>query len=224
MSFKLSLLCLFLPVVTIFGQNAGHAVQHDHMEHRFDDPEAWAKTFEDPARDAWQKPDMVLAALRIKPNQVVADVGAATGYFTVRLAKLPVAPKVYGCDIEPSMVAYLKQRAAKEGLKNVVPVLASADTPNLPEPVDLVLFVDTYHHIGARETYFRRLAKSLKPGGRIAIIDFRPDAPEGPPKEFRFTPEQLIAEMQTAGFTLSARHDFLPRQNFLVFQPARQAN
>jgi cyclopropane fatty-acyl-phospholipid synthase-like methyltransferase len=129
---------------------------------------------------------------------------------------------VYAVDIEPSMVSYLSERAAQEKLNNVVVVQAAADTPNLPEPVDLVLIVDTFHHIGGREAYFRRLAKSLKPGGRVAIVDFRPDSPEGPPKEFRFTPEQIKSEMSKAGYTLSAQHDFLPRQHFLVFAVAAQ--
>jgi cyclopropane fatty-acyl-phospholipid synthase-like methyltransferase len=115
------------------------------------------------------------------------------------------------------MVSYLDKRAAREGLKNIVAIKASADSPNLPEPVDLILIVDTYHHIGNREAYFRRLATSLKPGGRIAIIDFKPDSPDGPGKEFRFTPEQIEAEMSAAGYKLAARYDFLPRQNFLVF-------
>ncbi len=115
------------------------------------------------------------------------------------------------------MVSYLRERAAKEGLKNVVSVQAAADTPNLPEPVDLVLIVDTYHHIGNREAYFRQLAKSLKPGGRVAIIDFKLDSPEGPPKEFRFPPEKFKSEMGHAGYKLIAQHDFLPRQQFLIF-------
>lgn len=123
-------------------------------------------------------------------------------------------------DIEPEMVTYLRDRAAKEGLKNVIPVQAAADSPNLPEPVDVALIVDTYHRIGDRENYFRKLAKSLRPGGRVAIIDFKPDSPEGPPKEFRFSPEKFKAEMSKAGYRLAAQYDFLPRQNFLVFEIA----
>lgn len=190
----------------------------DHMDHHFD-ANASAKTFDDPARDAWQMPDRVIAALNLKPGQIVADIGSGTGYFSVRLAKSPAAPKVYGADIEPSMVTYLRERAGKEGLHNVISVQASADSANLPEPVDLVLIVDTYHHIGDREAYFRKLAKSLKPGGRVAIIDFKPDSPEGPPKEFRFSPEKFKSEMAKAGYKLAGQHDFLPRQNFLVFEP-----
>jgi cyclopropane fatty-acyl-phospholipid synthase-like methyltransferase len=189
----------------------------DHMDHHFD-ANASAKTFDDPARDAWQMPDRVIAALNLKPGQIVADIGSGTGYFSVRLAKSAAAPKVYGADIEPSTVTYLRERAAKEGLHNVISVQATADSANLPEPVDLVLIVDTYHHIGDREAYFRRLAKSLKPGGRVAIIDFKPDSPEGPPKEFRFSPEKFKSEMATAGYKLAAQHDFLPRQNFLIFE------
>ena len=210
----------------LFGQSSGQETTHaDHMEHRFDNPKQFAKSFDDPARDAWQEPDRVIEALSLKRGQIVADIGAGTGYFTVRLAKSAAAPKVYAVDIEPSMVAYVAERAAQDHLTNVVAVQAAADTPNLPETVDLALIVDTFHHIGAREAYFRRLAKSLKPGGRVAIIDFKPDSPEGPPKEFRFTPEQIQAEMSKAGYTLTARYDFLPRQHFLVFgsvaQPSR---
>jgi cyclopropane fatty-acyl-phospholipid synthase-like methyltransferase len=193
------------------------------MEHHFD-PKESAKSFDDPARDAWQMPDRVIEALALKRGQMVADIGAGTGYFSIRLAKSEAAPKVYAVDIEPSMVSYLKQRAVHEQLNNVIAIQASADTPNLPEKVDLVLIVDTYHHIGSRETYFRNLAKSLKPGGRVAIIDFKADSPEGPPKEFRFTPEQIKSEMSKAGYTLAARHEFLPRQIFLIFAVAGRSS
>ena len=191
----------------------------DHMEHHFD-PNASAKQFDDPARDAWQLPDKVIAALQLKPGQSVADIGAGTGYFSVRLARSASAPKVYAVDIEPDMVSYLRDRAAKEGLRNIVPVQASAASANLPEPVDTILIVDTYHHIGNRDVYFRTLAKSLKPGGHLAIIDFKPDSPEGPPMEFRFSPEKFKAELAKAGYVLDQQLDFLPRQQFLIFRVA----
>ena len=209
-----------LTAAVALGQSQEHQKAHaDHMEHHFD-PKESAKSFDDPARDAWQMPDRVIAALNLKRGQVVADIGAGTGYFSVRLAKSEAAPKVYAVDIEPSMVSYLRERAAKEALNNVIAVQAAADQPNLPERVDLVLVVDTYHHIGNREVYFRKLAKSLKPGGRVAIIDFKPDSPEGPPQEFRFPVEQFKSEMGKAGYKLAAQHDFLPRQRFLIFEVA----
>jgi len=207
-----------------------HAVQHghaerpgsqSHMEHRFEDAEAYAKVFDNPARDAWQMPDRVIATLDPKAGMTVADIGAGTGYFAARLARTSAAPTVYGADIEPSMVEYLKARSAREHLPNLVPVRASAASPNLPAPVDLVLVVDTYHHIADRVTYFRKLQGSLKPRARLAIIDFRKESPDGPPPEFRFPPEQITKELQDAGFRLVARHDFLPRQHFLMYEVGR---
>jgi cyclopropane fatty-acyl-phospholipid synthase-like methyltransferase len=190
----------------------------DHMQHRFDDPARFAKAFDDPARDAWQMPDRVIAALALKPTQSVADIGAGTGYFSMRLAKAVPGGAVYAVDIEPNMVAHLKTRAATEKLTNVIPLLASATSPNLEKPVDVILVVDTYHHLGNRPDYFRSLRSRLTPGGRVAIIDFRKDAPDGPPAHFRFTPEQIKKEMADAGYAVDAEHDFLPRQHFLLFR------
>jgi len=96
---------------------------------------------------------------------------------------------------------------------------AGESDPRLPAPVDLVLVVDTYHHIGGRSAYFERLKGKLKPAGRVAIIDFRPEAPSGPPREHRIAPERIVTEMAGAGYRLAERHDFLPNQSFLVFAP-----
>lgn len=221
MHLKRDILMVFLAAAgAALGQPAEHGkAAADHMEHHFDPAES-AKSFDDPARDAWQMPDRVIRTLNLKLGQIVADIGAGTGYFSVRLAKSAAAPKVYAADIEPAMVRYLRERAAKEGLENVIAVQAAADQPNLPEPVDLVLIVDTYHHIGERETYFRKLAESIKPGGRVAIIDFKADSPTGPPAEFRFPLEQFRSEMGKAGYKLTAQYDFLRRQQFLIFQVA----
>jgi len=192
----------------------------DHMERRFNNPEESAKSFDDPARDAWQMPERVIDALRLTTGQTVADLGAGTGYFTVRLARSKAAPLVYAVDVEEAMVTYIRERAAKEGLKNVVAVQASADRANLPAPVDLVLIVDTYHHLPNRVAYFSELRKMLKPSARLAIIDYRKGAPGGPPDEFRYTPAQIGAELAQAGFTLETQHDFLPQQLFLIFRMA----
>ena len=192
----------------------------DHMEHRFDDPERYAKSFDDPARDGWQMPSRVIEALALPPGAAVADIGAGTGYFSVRLAKAIPGGTVYAVDVEPSMLDHIRKRALGEGLKNVVTLQASGTSPNLPKPVDVVVVVDTYHHLPNRTTYFRELQKSLTAGGRVAIIDFRKDSPDGPPPEFRFEADQIVGEMTQAGYRLDAKHDFLPRQHFLVFRPA----
>ncbi|HKF07697.1 MAG TPA: class I SAM-dependent methyltransferase [Xanthobacteraceae bacterium] len=191
----------------------------DRGYHRsFDNAEMWAKEFDDPARDAWQKPDEVLDALHLERTARVADLGAGTGYFGVLIAKRVPEGKVFAIDIEPEMVRYLRERGDHESLGVLLPVLASAESPNLPEPVDLVLVVDTYHHIDHRIAYFAKLRASLRPNGRLAIVDFKADSPNGPPPEHRISPEKATAELNAAGYSLVESHPFLPRQYFLVFQ------
>ena len=189
---------------------------HTH-QHRFSDADKWAQVFDDPERDAWQKPHQVIEALALKPGAVVADLGAGTGYFSVRLARMVPKGTVYAVDVEPDMVKYLGQRAAREKLKNMIAVAAAPGDARLPAKADLVLLVDVYHHIGERERYFRALADSLKPGGRLAVIDFRLDSQRGPPRDARVAPERVKAELKAAGYTLAAQHAFLPDQYFLVF-------
>jgi ubiquinone/menaquinone biosynthesis C-methylase UbiE len=199
------------------GQAQGGHATTDHLTHRFENAEKWAEAFDDPARDQWQMPARVIETLNIKPGQIVADIGAGTGYFSVRLAKTPPYPKVYAIDIERSMVDYITRRATKEALKNIIALQAAAEDARLPEPVDIVLIVDTYHHIPNRVAYFTTLKRMLKPGAQLVIIDFKKGAPSGPPEEFRFPPERIGTELTKAGFALLTRHDFLPRQFFLVF-------
>jgi cyclopropane fatty-acyl-phospholipid synthase-like methyltransferase len=214
-----ALVTLAAAISGIRAQSAGQQKPNsDHMEHRFDDPAALSRRFDDPARDAWQLPDRIIEALALRSGQSVADIGAGTGYFSVRLARSAAAPKVFAVDIEPAMVKHLRERAAAEKLSNMVSVQAGKDSPDLPEPVNVVLVVNTYHHIADRVSYFRNLRRLLKPGGRVAIIDYRRDSPEGPPVEFRFSPEKFKAEMTQAGYAMSTAHDFLPRQHFLIFQ------
>ena len=197
----------------------GHDAHSRHMEHRFDDPERYARSFDDPARDAWQMPERVIAALSIAAGEAVADIGAGTGYFTVRIAEQTAARVVFAVDIEPAMVDYVRERATEAGLAQIAGVLAAPDSPNLPEPVDVVLIVNTFHHIADRIAYFRRaLRDSLAPGARLAIVDHRKGAPGGgPPDEFRLTPDEIDTELALAGYRRQSRHDFLPRQNFLVY-------
>jgi SAM-dependent methyltransferase len=189
-------------------------------QHSFSDAEKWSHVFDDPERDAWQKPHEVIHALALKPDARVADLGAGTGYFSARLANMLPKGRVYAVDIEPDMVRYLAARAKREGLRNLLALAAAPDDPRLPEKVDLILLVDVYHHIEDRARYFRKLSGSLRPGGRIAVIDFKLDSPQGPPRSARVAPETVKAEMQAAGHALAAEHPFLPYQYFLIFRPA----
>jgi len=190
-------------------------------QHSFGGAEQWAQVFDDPKRDTWQKPHEVIQALALKPDAVIADIGSGTGYFSARFANMVPKGRVYGVDTEPDMVKYLSERAKREGLNNITAVTGAPDDPRLPEKADLIILVDVYHHVGDRERYFRQLQKSLKPGGRLAVIDYRMDSPEGPPKSARIAPERVKAELKQAGYALAQEHTFLPNQYFLVFQPAK---
>lgn len=193
---------------------AQHAY-HGHAEHQFDDPQRWAKMFDDPARDAWQRPDEVLRALKLAPNADVADIGAGTGYFAMRLARAVPQGRVYAVDAEPAMVRYLGERATREGLKNIAPTQGREKDAGLLAPVDVALLVNTYHHIDARVAYFGGLKSALKPGARVAIIDFRPESPRGP--KHKMAAATVRDEMSRAGFRFVEEHAFLPDQYFLVF-------
>jgi len=203
----------------LFATFAAAQTPHTH-QHSFRDAEKWAHVFDDPKRDAWQKPHEVIQALALQPDARVADLGAGTGYFAARLANMLPKGRVYAVDIEPDMVRYLQARAQREGLRNVIALKGEPDDPLLPEKVDLILVVDVYHHIEARADYFRRLRAALRPGGRVAIIDFKLDSPAGPPRAARIAREAVKAEMKAAGYAVAAEHDFLPYQYFLVFAPA----
>ena len=220
---RVSLSAVVLVLTACMGALAAPAAAQspNTHEHSFGDAQKWSQVFDDPKRDAWQKPHEVIQALALKPDAVIADIGAGTGYFSMRFAHMVPKGRVYGVDTEPDMVKHLAERAKREGLANVTAVAGAPDTPRLPEKADVIVLVDVYHHVGDRERYFRKLQDSLKAGGRVAIIDFRLDSPVGPPKGARMLPEQVKAEMQRAGYALAKEHSFLPNQYFLIFQPGK---
>jgi arsenite methyltransferase len=192
------------------------------IHHSFDDVSRWVDVFDDPGRDAWQKPDAVISEIGIKPGMTVADLGAGTGYFSVRLAKaVGDNGRVLAIDVEPKLVDYMKERATKAKLTQVVAVLAPTDDPKLPAAgVDCVLIVDTWHHIDDRLHYVAKLAAGLKPGGRVAVVDFKKgDFPVGPPDAHKLTAEEIIAEFASAGWKKVTQSDELPYQYVLVFTP-----
>ncbi len=186
------------------------------------DPKAYIAALEDPKRDAYQKPHQVLEALKIKEGEIVADIGAGSGYFTMRLAH-HVGPKgrVYAVDVNPDMIRHLDARVREAGLLNVSTILAPPDDPRLPQPVDRFVIVDVWHHIEDQAGYLAKMKKALKPGGQIVMIDFhKRDLPVGPPAGMKIAREDLLKQMQEHGFRLAAEHTFLPYQYFLVFAVA----
>ncbi len=188
--------------------------------HSFEDVEHWRKVFDDPEREAWQQPDRVIAALDLAPGMTVADLGAGTGYFSSRLCRaLGNSGLLFSVETEAKLLEYLRGRAEKEGCANLIPVLASVDNPRLPPAsLDLLFIVDTFHHIDSRLEYFRSAASTLKPKGRLAVIDWKQgELPEGPSPKHKVSAQQVISEMNDAGYRLAVQHDFLKYQYFLVF-------
>jgi arsenite methyltransferase len=175
------------------------------------------------ARDRWQQPERVIAALGIGPGDRVADLGSGSGYFTVRLARA-VGPdgKVYAVDVDEEMNEHLRQRLAQEEIANVDVILGRFEDPLLPDGgVDLVLTVDTYHHLEDRPAYFRNLRRDLAPGGRVAVIDY--DGRKGWYMRLmgHITPRDvLLREMAEAGYEVAEELDFIDRQSFVIFSPS----
>jgi ubiquinone/menaquinone biosynthesis C-methylase UbiE len=173
-------------------------------------------------RARWQRPERVLRVLGVRRGAVVADVGAGPGYFTTRLARA-VGPRgrVYAIDPEPEVLKVLVKRL--DGTTNVTPVLSLDDDPLLPPAsCDLAVFVNAYHHVANGPAFLRRLARCLKPGGRLAAIDWAyRETPVGPPLHRRIPPEKFERIGRRAGLVPVARHDFLPYQYFVVLRRAR---
>jgi SAM-dependent methyltransferase len=187
------------------------------MPHRFENADEWIKNFENPERDAWQQPDRVISALALAPNLVVADIGAGTGYFAVRLARAVPKGQVIATDVEPDMVRYMTERARREKLTNLRAVQTPPDSPDLARAsVDRVLVVNVWHHLGDRAAYARKLAEALRPGGMIAVVDFKLDAKHGPPPKHRLTHAQISADFTAAGLKTSLSEVDLSEQYIVI--------
>ncbi len=209
------------------GDHAGaahHGHHADHAAHDFADATRWAAVFDDPARDAWQKPDEVVALLAPGPGQIVADLGAGTGYFERYLTRaVGGAGKILALYSEPAMVAHIAARATAELWSNVVAQVVAADDPGLPTAgVDRILIVDTWHHLPDRARYAAKLAAALRPGGTLAVVDFTLDAPMGPPPAARLAATTVAAELTAAGLAAHVADESLPHQYVvLATKPTR---
>jgi arsenite methyltransferase len=213
---------LIISVALAASRPARAQISEPSAHHGFSDVEHWAKVFESPERDRWQKPDVVVRELDLKPGQTVVDIGAGTGYFTRRFAAA-VGPggRAIGLDVEPAMVEYMHKDAKKLGLKNYQARVVKPDNPELaPDSVDLIFLCDTFHHLENRVEYFRRLAAALRPDGRVAIVDFQQRAlPVGPPAAMKVSLTEVRDEMGQAGYKMTRTYGFLPYQYFVEFEP-----
>jgi SAM-dependent methyltransferase len=194
---------------------------HGAERDRFGNPahfQSYLARLDDPARAAWQLPDRVVAALKLKKGDVAAEVGSGTGQFTIRMAKaIGEGGRVYAIDVEPRLLDVLAERAAEAGAWGIVGLLAPDGGGLPPEPVDVILLANVLHHIQDRTDYLRALGGRLKPGGRIAIVDFHDrDLPIGPPRDHRLAREAAIEALEQAGLRLVREERFLPHQYFVV--------
>src|SRR5687767_12717971 len=174
-------------------------------------------------RATWQKPERVLRALGVRRGQVVADVGAGPGFWTLPLARrVGRHGHVFALDPEPAALDVLRRRLVKAGLRNVTPVLNDDRAPMLPDGAcDLAVIVNVYHHFAEPATFLRQVTRCLKRGGRLVNIDWADrDTPKGPPARRRIPPAVFLRHARRAGLEVVAEHRFLPYQYFLVLRRA----
>jgi predicted methyltransferase len=180
-----------------------------------------------PDRDQWQKPELIMDALGIADGSVVADLGAGGAWFTLHIARR-VGPNgvVYAEDIQPAMLQVIGQRMQVENLLNVRPVLGTPSDPRLPKGLDAALIVDSYHEMDDSAnptqvvTLLRNIARSLKPQGRLGIVDFKPGGGgPGPAPDQRVDPQSVIKAANAAGLQLISREEIPPFLFLLVFGP-----
>ncbi len=181
----------------------------------------WKRFAYEGGRDDWQQPERVIASLGIEPGDHVADLGAGSGYFTLRLAEAAgPTGKVFAVDVDASMNEYLRERVKEAGVRNVEVIDGEFEDPLLPDGrIDLIFSANTYHHLQERSEYFRNVRRDLAPGGRIAIIDYNNTTWFPRVMGHGTDKAVLIAEMQEAGYDVADDHVFVERQNFVVFEP-----
>ncbi len=174
-----------------------------------------------------EKPEVVLAAMELRNGLTVAEIGAGTGFFSRRLAKaVGSAGKVYAVDIQPEMLDLLETYAAKEGIANIIPVLATETDPRLPaQGIDRILLVDVYHEFQKPEPVLARIRDSLAPGGTVTLVEYRREGETAShiKIEHRMSVEQVLAEWQAAGFELLNQLETLPSQHLFIFSARRGA-
>jgi protein-L-isoaspartate O-methyltransferase len=184
------------------------------------DPDKRLINLENPKREQLLQPARVIDVLGVKPGEVLADVGAGTGFFSFRLAdRVSIGGKVYAVEIEDKFLAFIREKMAKNGVTNIIPIKSSESDPHLPPMCcDKIILVNTYIHIADPIRFMVNLRKSLKPGGLLAIIDNDPSKNKITNKRKQPTAEDIIKEIQQAGFTLHTTYDFLEHNFFLVFR------
>ena len=179
---------------------------------------------ERPSREAAEQPQRVVDALELKPTNVVADIGAGTGYFSFRISPLVPEGKVLAVDIQPEMIDIIDFLKQENNISNVEPILGSVTDPNLPEKsIDLALMVDAYHEFSHPREVMEAIVKALKPGGRVALVEYRGENPFIPIKGLhKMTQNQVRKEMKAVGLQWLETKTFLPQQHLMVFTKPKE--
>lgn len=180
-----------------------------------------------PMRDELERPEEILDRMELEDGDLVADLGAGVGYYTLRLARR-VAPSgvVFAVDVQQGMLDQLEQRAADQGVRGIYPVLGKHDDPILPAgKIDWILLVDVYHEIQEPAAMLEKIKQALAPGGRVALLEYRAEQEDGVmpafiPREHKMTIEEVLSEWLPAGFELVERLEFLPAQHYFIFKVA----
>jgi len=185
---------------------------------------AGAAWLERPEREAEEAPTRAIAALQIRPGQVVADIGAGSGYYTMLLgAAVGPRGRVYATDIQPEMLALIQKKVEARKIANVEVVLGTPTESRLRDgAVDLALMVDVYHELAAPQVFLRSLKRAIKPDGRLVLIEFRKESPEVPIREeHKMSVREARMELEAEGYRFDRVIDVLPWQHILVFKPGR---
>jgi SAM-dependent methyltransferase len=178
-----------------------------------------ASWLERPEREQEERTDLLLKALRLKPTDVVADIGAGTGFFTFVMAPNVPQGKVLAVDIQPEMIDYLNEGRAKRKATNVQPILGTESDPKLPaNSIDLAIMIDAYHEFSYPREMMQHIADALKPGGRVALVEYRAEDPTVPIKPLhKLSVAQASKELHAVGLRLLATDKRLPQQHILFF-------
>lgn len=175
---------------------------------------------ERPEREKEEGSSILMKNLALQPDMVVADIGAGSGYYSVKMARALGKGKVYAVDVEPQMIAYLEKRAKTEKIGNIVPLLCTEQSVQLPvSSVDVMLLVDVYHEFSFPYEMARSMLEALKPGGRLYLVEYRMEDPEVPIKTVhKMSEAQAVRELTAAGFLFERNIGNLPWQHCLVFR------
>lgn len=174
---------------------------------------------ERPSRKTEEKPDLTVERLDLKPDDVVADIGAGTGYFSFRMAEQVPEGKVYAVDIQPEMLEAIAFLQEENNVTNIKTVLGKEDRPNLPpESIDLALMVDAYHEFAYPKEMMEGIVEALKPGGKVVLLEYRKENPMIMIKPLhKMSQKQVKKELKAVGLKWQETKEFLPQQHFLVF-------